>query len=138
MKNHRWPRGFARPGFGNNRGDGPAFAALRRLRLRNWPPPLEKPNQSETPSLDFTACRLRFPHETMELAVIPLRSSGGDSEKLAPRYRDGARKRSDPVKLLMRLRSGIGMAECFRDIHPTHFVDDPSDIYSYGQGTPRP
>ena len=27
---------------GNNRGDDPAFAALRRLRLRNWPTPLEE------------------------------------------------------------------------------------------------
>ena len=28
----------------NSRGDGPAFAALRRLRLQNWPTPLGKPN----------------------------------------------------------------------------------------------
>ena len=74
----------------NSRGDGPAFAALRRLRLQNWPTPLEKPNWSETPALDFTACRLRFPRVAMELAVMPFRSSAGDSENLAPRYRDCA------------------------------------------------
>ena len=29
-------------GISNSRGDGPAFATLRRLRLRNWPTPLGK------------------------------------------------------------------------------------------------
>jgi hypothetical protein len=45
----------------NSRGDGPTFAALRRLRLRNWPTPLVKPNWSETPSLDSAACCLGLP-----------------------------------------------------------------------------
>lgn len=40
-------------GISNSRGDGPAFAALRRLRLQNWPTPLEKPNWSETPAQGF-------------------------------------------------------------------------------------
>jgi len=35
---------------------------------------------SDTPPLDFAACRLRFPRVAMELAIIPLRSSGGESE----------------------------------------------------------
>ena len=33
----------------------------------------------------------QVPPVTLELAVIPLRSTAGDSEKLAPRYRDSAR-----------------------------------------------
>lgn len=45
----------------NSRGDGPTFAALRRLRLRNWPTPLAKPDWSETPSLDSAACCLGLP-----------------------------------------------------------------------------
>ena len=53
---------------------------------------------SETPALDFTACRLRFPRVAMELAVMPFRSSAGDSEQLALRWRDCAGKRSDPAK----------------------------------------
>jgi len=70
----------------------------RALHSQNWPDSLRKPNQSETPALDFTACRLRFPRVAMELAVMPFRSSGGDSELLALRWRDCAGKRSDPAK----------------------------------------
>ncbi len=55
------PRGFAGQDDRNSRGDGPTFAALRRLRLRNWPTPLAKPNWSETPSLDSAACCLGLP-----------------------------------------------------------------------------
>ena len=62
----------------------------RALHSQNWPDSLRKPNWSETPALDFTACRLRFPPVAMELAVIPFRSNAGDSEKLALRYRDCA------------------------------------------------
>ena len=29
------------------------------------------------------------------------------------------------------------MWECFRDMNPTHFVDDPSDIYSFTHREPR-
>ena len=60
----------------------------RALHSQNWPDSLRKTNLSETPALDFTACRLRFPRVAMELAVMPFRSSAGDSEKLAPRWRD--------------------------------------------------
>ena len=79
-----------------------ADRSLRKLqsRHRRANPPALSPriSQSETPALDFTACRLRFPRVAMELAVMPFRSSGGDSEKLAPRWRDCAGKRSDPAK----------------------------------------
>ena len=62
----------------------------RALHSQNWPNSLRKPNQSETPPLDFTACRLSFPHVATELAVIPFRSSAGDSVELALRSRDRA------------------------------------------------
>ena len=39
----------------------------------------------------------QVPPVSLELAVIPLRSTAGDSEKLAPRYRDSAGQRSDPA-----------------------------------------
>ena len=68
-----------------------SIASLRCAKLTGFTDGGPNASWSETPALDFTACRLRFPRVAMELAVMPFRSSGGDSEKLAPRYRDCAR-----------------------------------------------
>ena len=75
----------------NNRITGqpsvaPALAGAARTCARKLSGEADaRRNWSDTPPLDFAACRLRFPHVTTELAVIPLRSSGGESENLEQR-----------------------------------------------------
>ena len=43
------------------------------------PDSLRKPNLTDTPALGFAACRLRFDPDARKLAIMPLRSSGGES-----------------------------------------------------------
>jgi len=70
---------------------------------------------SDTPPLDFAACRLRFPRVAMELAVIPLRSSVGESETCSSEREFAHLKRiqKTPARsaLATRLRCHGG---CFR------------------------
>jgi hypothetical protein len=88
--------------------------SFRKLHCsgQKQPNSLIKPNWSDTPALDFVACCLRFDPATRKLAIIPLRSIGGESEKLASRWRDDAGKR-DPAKCCW-LCGGVGMREHLR------------------------
>ena len=48
---------------------------------------------TDTPALGFAACCLRFDPDARKLAIIPLRSSGGESGKMSSRWRDDAKAR---------------------------------------------
>ncbi len=100
----------------NSRGDGPTFAALRRLRLRNWPTPLAKPNWSETPSLDYAASCLGLPWSPQirpSFRYVP--SAGTQIRWLRADATVPERFQQTRQKVEHRLRGGVGMQECFRD-----------------------
>jgi hypothetical protein len=108
------PRCFARARRGNSRGDGPVFAALRRLRLRNWPTPLAKPDWSDTTAAGCgLVCRAR--PCCHRVAALALRSAVVESEKrlALARLRPERVRQTRPIECW--LRGAVGMKECFRD-----------------------
>jgi hypothetical protein len=93
--------------IGNNREHGQLSLAplifrctafrSRALRSRNCPTSLIKPNWSDTPPVGYTAVCHGFPFAPSPHS-LPFRSTSGESETHN------------------RLRGGVGMKQCFRDI----------------------
>ena len=111
----------------------------RALHSQNWPDSLRKPILTDTPALGFAACCLRFDPDARKLAIIPLRSSGGESGNhvIALARRCQATSPDAPTNN-RELRGSVGMQECFRDrIQHILCVTLPSFIPG-AQGTPRP
>ena len=103
------PRGSARTRHGNNREHGHFPTATFRWRsispLGKWPTSLIKPNWSDTPLLGYAHGWTRPPTRPPP-ASLPLRSTIGESDSLASRWRDCAFG-----KCAHRRSGGVGMKD---------------------------
>lgn len=114
-----------------------SFAALPKL-----PEPADGgPNASwsDTQPLGFAACSSRLKKGRRQSAgqqSATLQRLG--VREMASRYRADARERvQTPRHRWPCASTGVGMEECFRENHTTHFVGDPPVIYSGRTGNPE-
>ena len=101
----------------------------RALHSQNWPDSLRKPNWTDTPALGFAACCLRFDPDARKLAIIPLRSSVGESGNhvIALARRCQATSPDAPTKY-RELRGGVRLLRFCR--HASGVVEKKAKTYA--------
>ena len=93
----------------------------RALHSQNWPDSLRRPILTDTPALGFAACCLRFPRVAMELAIIPLRSSVGESGNLVIALARRCQGTSPDAPTKSReLRGSVVMQDASGTLHNTY------------------